>query len=144
LFLLSVTLATVGCTGATYIKATVNSNPLDRVAQQAKEDWSVERVDENTLHLRDAWPIHSVFAIGYSASYANLIYDATASELNLQYFFKSYQTGLLFIPFSIDAEPGFVGGALKGIMNRQIEDILRWSGATISLRRSGSTSDTFP
>lgn len=47
LVLLSFMLVTVGCT-ATYIKATVTDNPLDRVAEQAKEEWAVERVDQNT------------------------------------------------------------------------------------------------
>jgi len=144
LFLLFFTFATFGCSGASYIKASVLDNPLQRVAQQAKQEWSVERVNENTLHLRDSWPIHSLFALGYSASYANLIYDPSISELNIQYYFKSYQPVTLWIPFSIDAEPGFTGGALKPIMNQQIDDILRWSDATVTSRRSGSRSETFP
>lgn len=144
LFLLFFTLAALGCSGATYIKATVHDNPLQRVAQQAQEDWSVERVDENTLHLRDLWPIHSFFALGYSASYANLFYDPSVSELDLQYYFKSYQPVMLWMPFSIDAEPGFAGAALKPIMERQIDDILRWSDATIISRRSGSRFEQFP
>ena len=144
LFLLFFTFATLGCSGASYIRATVPDNPLQRVAQQAQEDWSVERVDENTLHLRDSWPIHSVLALGYSASYANLFYDPAVSELYLQYYFKSFQPVTLWIPFSIDAEPGFVGGALKPTMNQQIDDILKWSDATITSRRSGSRSEAFP
>lgn len=34
-------LAMSGCSTATYIRATVTDNPLDRVAQQAQEDWSM-------------------------------------------------------------------------------------------------------
>jgi len=143
LLLLVFTLATFGCS-ATYIKATVRDNPLERVAQQAQKDWSVERMDENTLRLRNLWPIHSFFALGYSASYANLSYDPSVPELNLQYYFKSHQLGLLFIPISIDAEPGFFGGLLKPIMNQQIDDILRWSDATATSRRSGSRSEQSP
>jgi hypothetical protein len=143
-FLLFFTLAAFGCSGASYIKATVPDNPIQRVAQQAQQEWSVERVDENTLHLRDSWPIHSIFALGYSASYANLFYDPSVPELNIQYYFKSYQPVTLWIPFSLDAEPGFAGGALKPIMNQQIDDILRWSGATITSRRAGSRSEAFP
>lgn len=144
LFLLFFTFAAFGCSGASYIKATVPDNPLQRVAQQAEQEWSVERVDENTLHLRDSWPIHSIFALGYSASYANLFYDPSVPELNIQYYFKSYQPTTLWIPFSIDAEPGFVGGVLKPTMNQQIDDILRWSGATVTSRRAGSRSEAFP
>jgi hypothetical protein len=141
---LSMTLATVGCSGATYIRAAVPDNPIEKVAQLANADWSVERVDPNTLRLRNSWPIHSVLSLGYSATYANLFYNAPASELDLQYYFKSYQLPLLFIPFSIDAEPGFTGAALKPTMNEQIEKILRWSGATVKSRRAGSTSEPFP
>ena len=144
LLLLSSALVTVGCATATNITATVHDNPLQRVAQAAQEDWTVEQVDENTLHLRDVWPIHSFFALGYSASHVNLFYDTAAKELDLQYFFESYQLWLLFIPFSLDAEPGFVGVALKPIMNGQIEDILRWSGATLRSRRAVDRSQPFP
>ena len=137
-------LGTFGCSSATYIRATVADNPLDRVAQQAKEDWTVERVDANTLHLSDAWPIHSIFSIGRSVSEANLFYDISGSVLNIQYYFQSNQLGLLFIPIYLDAEPGFAGGALKPIMNGQIDDILRWSGASVISRRAGEQSEPFP
>jgi len=136
--------AVSGCAGASYIRATASDNPLDKVEQQAQKDWTVERVDENTLHLSNTWPIHSIAALGYSASYANLNYDASMSELDLQYYFKSSQLLLLFIPFSTDAEPGFVGGLLKPIMNQQIDDIIKWGNATITSRRSGSRFEIFP
>lgn len=137
-------LGTFGCTSATYIRANIADNPLDRVAQNAQEDWSVERVDANTLKITDAWPIHSIFSLGYSASHANLVYDKSESVLNIQYYFQSNQLGLLFAPIYLDAEPGFTGGALKPIMNQQIADILGWSGATVQLRRAVSISDPFP
>jgi len=144
LMLIVLLIGTFGCSSATYIRAKVTENPLDRVAQQAQEDWTVERIDANTLELSDAWPIHSIFSLGYSASYANLAYNATDSVLDVRYYFKSNQLGLLFIPFSLDAEPGFVGGALKPIMNDQIKDILQWSGASVLSRRAGEMSETFP
>ena len=137
-------LGTFGCSSATYIRATVPDNPLNRIAQEAQEDWSVKKENANTLHLSDAWPIHSIFSLGYSASHANLFYDPTDSVLNIQYFFQSNQLTLLFIPFFIDAELGFAGGALKPIMNGQINDILRWSGSTLLSRRAGETSEQFP
>lgn len=65
-------LATFGCSSATYIRAKATENPLDRVAQQAQNDWTVERVDANTLHLTDSWPIHSILSLGRSVSRANL------------------------------------------------------------------------
>src|SRR5215203_2174808 len=127
-------LLTFGCSSATYITASVKANPLDQVAQEAQENWSVERVNAHTLHLSDAWPIHSIGALGYSASYANLCYDENASVLNVQYYFQSNQLLMLFVPFYLDAEPGFAGGALKPIMNEQIKDILRWSEASVTTR----------
>lgn len=133
-----------GCSSATYIRAKTTENPLDRVAQQAQSDWSVERVDATTLQLTDAWPIHSVFSIGRSVSRANLSYDGQNSTLDIQYFFQTNSLGLLFIPSYIDAEPGFVGGALKPIMNEQINHILRWSEASVQSRRSGARDETFP
>ena len=56
LVLVVLILCTFGCSSATYIRAKVAENPLDRVAQQAQADWSVDRVDANKLELSDAWP----------------------------------------------------------------------------------------
>lgn len=137
-------LATFGCSSATYIRAKATENPLDRVAQQAQNDWTVERVNANTLQLTDAWPIHSILSLGRSVSKANLSYDGQNSALDIQYFFQSNQLGLLFIPMYLDAEPGFAGGALKPIMNDQVNDILRWSGASVISRRAGEQSEPFP
>ena len=144
-FFLIASLVTVGCSSsATYIKAAVPDNPLDRVAQQAHENWSVERVDANTLELSDAWPLYSLGALGYGASHANLSYDPAGSELNVQYYFKTFPIMSLWIPFSIDAEPGMLGAALKPTMNDQIKDIMRWSGASTTSRRAGLRSEPFP
>lgn len=133
-----------GCSSASYIRASSSDNPLERVAQQAHADWAVERVNTTTLHLSDAWPIHSIFSLGYSASHAILFYDDADSTLNVQYYFQSNQLPLLFIPFSLDAEPGFAGAGLKLTMNNQIDDIIRWSGSTIISRRAGERSEPFP
>lgn len=143
LFLLVHALVALGCS-ATYIRARVPDSPLQRVAQQAQVEWSVERVDENTLQLGDVWPLYSIAALGYGASYAYLFYDPSGSELSVQYYFGASILGTLWIPVSLDAEPGFLFGALKPIMNQQINDILRWSGATIISRRSGPRSEPFP
>ena len=144
--LMSVVLVLVlsGCSTATYIRADVAYNPLDRVAQQAQEDWSVERVDANTLTISDAWPIHSIFSLGYTASHANLVYDQSTSALNIRYYLQTNQLFALFIPIHLDAEPGFVGGALKPIMNDQVNDIVKWSGATVRSRHAGPQSEPFP
>jgi hypothetical protein len=143
LFLVA-TLITLGCSSATYIKASVPDNPIERVAQEAQHKWSVEQVNDTTLQLSDSWPIYSVLALGYGASYANVSYDPSGSELSVQYYFKAHPLMTLWIPTSIDAEPGFYGAALKPIMNMQINEIMKWSGATITSRRAGSRSDTFP
>ncbi|HVG01740.1 MAG TPA: hypothetical protein VM842_02575 [Nitrospira sp.] len=134
-----------GCSSsATYIRATVPDHPLDRVAQQAQKNWSVERVDVNSLELSDAWPTYSFGALGYGASHANLFYDPAGSELHVQYYFKAFPIMTLWIPFSIDAEPGAFGAALKPTMNNQIKDILKWSDGTITSRRAGERSESFP
>ena len=75
--LVALLLVTFGCSSATYIRAKVTDNPLDRVAQQAQEDWSVTRVDANTLRISDAWPIHSFFSLGYTASHAHLFFGSS-------------------------------------------------------------------
>jgi hypothetical protein len=145
MMLLIVSLAVAGCSSsATYIRATVPDDPLDRVARQAQENWSVDRVDANTLYLSDAWPTYSFGALGYGASHAHLFYDPTGAELHLQYYFKAYPMMTLWIPFSIDAEPGAFGAALKATMNDQINDILKWSDGTIASRRTGERSEAFP
>jgi len=143
LFLLVLPLVALGCS-ASYIRASIPDNPLQKVAQQAQEDWSVEQVSEHTLQLRDSWPIWSVLALGHGASHANLFYDPSGFELSVQYYFEAFPLMTLWIPISIDAEPGFLGLLLKPLMNRQIDDILRWSGATITSRRSGPRSEAFP
>lgn len=142
--LLLLLLGTFGCSSATYIRATVADNPLDRVAQQAQENWSVERVDANTLHLSDTWPIHSFFSLGYSASHANLFYAVSESVLHIQYYFQSIALGNLFIPIYLHAEPGGYGALLKSTMSDQIVDILRWSNASVISRREGDRSEPFP
>lgn len=140
---LTSTLLTFGCTGATYIRATVNDNPLDRVAQQAQKEWTVQRVDENTLRLRDVWPIFSVASFGYTASYANIIYNPSVHEIDLQYYLRFQSLLYLFIPIYNNAEPN-INGVSSPIMEGQINDILTWSGATQKFRRSGSESEPFP
>jgi hypothetical protein len=144
LWLLSSMLVMSGC-GATYIKATIQENPLDNIAQQAKGlQWSVERVDDTTLHLRDSWPLYSIVSFGYTAAYADLFYDPSAQELDLKFYLRSFQLFWLYIPVYLDAEYGFFGGALKPTMRDELDDILRWSGATVKSRRAGSTSEPFP
>jgi hypothetical protein len=137
-------LATFGCSSATYIRAKATENPLDRVAQQAQNNWTVERVDANTLLLTDFWPMYSIFSLGRSVSVANLSYDGQNSVLDIQYYYQSNQLMLLFIPIYLDAGPGFRGGWLKLTMNGQINDILRWSGASVISRRVGEQSEPFP
>lgn len=132
-----------GCS-ASYIKASVPDNPLDRVAQQAKEEWSLERVNANMLEISDAWPIYSIGALGYGASHATLHYDPADSELNVQYYFKAYPLMTLWIPISIDAESGLFGAALKPTMRDQINRLIGWSGGTITSRRAGDRSEPFP
>ena len=141
--LIVLVLATFGCS-ATYIRAKVTENPLDRVAKEAQNDWSIERLDANTLQLTDSWPIHSIFSLGRSVSRANLSYDGQNSALDIQYYFQSNQLMLLFIPIYLSAEPGFAGGALKPIMNDQVNDILRWSRASVESRHAGEQSRRFP
>lgn len=143
--LLLVSLAgTFGCYSASYIQAKVTDNPLDRVAQVAQKYWSIERVDANTLHLSDSWPFHSLWTLGYSRSHAKLFYVSSDSVLHIQYYLQSNQLLFLFTPIYLDAEPGFIGGAPKPVMNSQIHEILRWSGALVISRRSGLQSEPFP
>ncbi len=140
---LAFVLTTYGCS-ATYIQAKVTDNPLDRVEQKAQDDWTIRRLNQNTLEISDAWPFHSIGSFGYSASHANLVYDETASVLNIQYYFQTNPLLTLWIPTTLDAEPGLWGALLKPIMNDQIRQILRWSGASVISRRSGDKSDRFP
>jgi hypothetical protein len=147
MLLLALLLGTFGCaSSATYIQAKVTDNPLDRVAQQAQEDWTVERVDANTLRMSDVWPIVSFIGLGYSASHANLFYAESDSVLNIQYYLQSYR--FLGFPFSYPsyyhAEPDIFAGAFKPTMNGQINDILRWSGASVISRCAGEITEPFP
>src|SRR5215813_8855063 len=146
MLLLVLLLGASGCVSATatYIQAKVTDNPLDRIAQQAQEDWFVERVDANTLHLTGDWPVGNILTLGYSASHAKLFYDETGSVLNIQYYLQSQNVMTLWMPSTLHAEPGIVGMVLKPIMNGQIKDILRWSDASVISRRAGDSSEPFP
>lgn len=73
-------------------------HPLDRVEQKAQEDWSIDRVDTNTLHLSKFWPGYSISALGYAASLADLVYDHADSVLYVPYYFKIISPFYLFIP----------------------------------------------
>jgi len=140
-------LGIVGCSRATYIRATVTDNPLDRIAQFAQlKDWSIERVDANTLHLSDAWPLQCILSLGYSASHANLAYNPTEAVMYVQYYLKWQGLVTLLIPMSGDAEQKFTyrEPAYKYTMNEQINEILRWSRASVISRRGDWMSDIFP
>jgi len=133
-------LGTVGCSSATYIQAKVTENPIDRVVDQSGEMWSKKRIDSNTLELSQPWPTHS-FHVDRNTAHANLSYNAAVSVLNIQYYFEGRQLLMLFIPFTVDAEPAVVVGRLiKPAMNAHIQDILRWSGASVLSRRGGGSS----
>lgn len=151
-----VLLGTIGCS-TTYIHASAPDNPLYRIEQNVKEDWSIEWVDPSTLHLSHFWPIRSIFALGYVASHANLVYDSHASELHIQYYLKQYSPISLFFPVTYDAElppnPWADYQAAyrrwstirtKEIMNEEMDVILMWSRVSVISRRRGKLSETFP
>jgi hypothetical protein len=135
-------LTAFGCS-ATYIQAKVSGNPLDRVEQKAQDDWTIRRLNANTLEMSDAWPFHSIGIFGYTASHANLVYDDAASVLNIQYYLQSNHLLTIWMPTTMDAEPGLWGAMLKPTMNDQIRKILGWSGASVISRRGGEKSDRF-
>jgi hypothetical protein len=134
----------VGC-AATYATGRVAGNPLPEVARKAADkgdSYAVTWIDDNTLRLRDTWPTHSIFSLGWTAFIAELYYaDQT---LDGRFYLRSNQIGLLFIPTYLDAEPGFVGGALKPYMRKQMKEILDWAGVDTPSRRSGSVDEPFP
>jgi hypothetical protein len=133
----------VGCS-ASYIKVSVPDNPLDRVSEKAQMEWSVERVDSNTLELSDAWPFSCIARLGYVASHAILYYDPAGSELHVQYYLKTFPLVTLWIPISVDAEPGGIDGRSKPLMRIQIDQIIEWTGGRIMSRHSVARSDPFP
>lgn len=145
-------LGTFGCS-ATYIRATTMDNPLDRIEQNAQEDWSTERVDANTLHLSDFWPLYSIVTLGYVVSHAHVVYDPTDAVLHIQYYLKYHIPMFLFIPTTTDSEPPNCFNRwraqecrsnFKFRMNEQIDDIIQWSGASVIWRRYGKMSKIFP
>ena len=143
ILVLSFVLNTMGCS-ASYIRATVKDNPLDVVASEAQTDWSVDRLDRNTLRLTQSHVLASILMLGYCASHATLFYDATTSELKMQYYLQGNYLMTLWMPARTDAElrPGPSG--LKSALNHEIDDILRWSEASVTERRLGKKSEPFP
>ena len=136
-------LNTLACS-ASYIRATAKDNPLDVVAREAQTDWSVDRVDPYTLRLSKSHVLASIFMLGYCASHANLFYDASASELKMQYYLQGNYLMTLWLPARTDAELGPEPSKLKAALNHEIDDILRWSGASVTERRLVKKSEPFP
>src|SRR5262245_2578428 len=136
-------LNTMGCT-ASYIRATVKDNPLDVVAREAQTDWSVDWIDHYTLRLTKSHVPASILLLGYCASHATLFYDASASELKMQYYLQGNYLMTLWMPARTDAELGPEPSALKLALNHEIDDILRWSGASVTERRVVKKSEPFP
>ena len=126
-------LNTMGCS-ASSIRATVKDNPLNVVANKAQSDWSVDWIDPYTLRLTQSHVLASILMLGYCASHATLFYDTSASELKMQYYLQGNYLMSLWMPVRTDAElrPGPSG--LKSALNQEIDDILRWSGATVTER----------
>ena len=136
-------LSTMGCS-ASYIRATVKDNPLDVVAKEAQTDWSVDRIDQYTLRLTRSDVLASILMFGYCASHATLFYDASASELKMQYYLQGNYLMTLWMPARTDAELGPEPSKLKLALNHEIDDILRWSGASVTERRVVKKSEPFP
>ena len=136
-------LNTIGCS-ASYIRAIVNDNPLDLVASAAQTDWSVDRIDDYTLRLSRSHVLASMLMLGYCASHATLFYDASASELKIQYYLQGNYLMTPWMPARTDAELGPEPNKLKAALNHEIDDILRWSGASVTERRLVKKSEPFP
>ena len=114
-----------GCT-ATHLTAFAEDNPLPQIAEKAAEDYKVDRIDDNTLELRDTWVLSSIGGLGWYTSHANLQYNPDENKLYMKYYLRSIALWTLYIPSYLDAEPGLVGGAMKSTMNSQIDEILKW------------------
>jgi hypothetical protein len=136
-------LNTMGCS-ASYLRATVKDNPLDVVASEAETDWSVDWIDQHTLRLTKSHVLASILMFGYCASHATLFYDASASELKMQYYLQGNYLMTLWMPARTDAELGPEPSELKLALNHEIDDILRWSGASVTERRVVKKSEPFP
>ena len=136
-------LNTLACS-ASYIRATAKDNPLDVVAREAQTDWSVDRIDPYTLRLTKSHVLASILMLGYCSSHANLFYDASTSELKMQYYLQGNYLMTVWMPARTDAELGPVPSQLKLALNHEIDDILRWSGASVTERKAVKKSEPFP
>lgn len=127
LILLVVTAAMSGCAVSRF-RADVQGNPLATVAEHASsEGYGVEWEGEDSLKLRDTWPVHSICTIGWTTFNAELHY-ADAELTGSFYLWNSSLFGCAFIPMYFDTAPSFFGGALKPYMQRQRKEILGWAG----------------
>ncbi|HKU52821.1 MAG TPA: hypothetical protein VJQ25_10170, partial [Nitrospira sp.] len=86
----------------------------------------------------------SILMLGYCASHATLFYDASASELKMQYYLQGNYRMTLWMPARTDAELGPEPSKLKLALNHEIDDILRWSGASVIERKVVKKSASFP
>jgi len=132
-----------GCT-ATYVRGRVSDGALDKVAKAAASEYAVTRIDENTIHLRDSWVWSSIGGLGWYTSHARLHHDRSSEDLHVKYYLRGNGLSSLWISTYLDAEPGFVGLALKPTMNAQIAQILRWAGASTEERKACGLDDPLP
>ena len=126
---LALGLVATGCS-ATHVTSSMDSNPLKVVAERAADDYSVHWVDENNLEISDAWPIHSVFTIGYTKFCADLHYGSGQLKSEF-YLWNSSLLGLLLIPQTIDTSDSFYGSLLKPRMREQMQEVLGWAGTSV-------------
>jgi hypothetical protein len=100
----------------------MDKDPLQAVAEKAKEDWTVKWAGEKTLWLSDWWPLASVAALGYYQTRARLRYED--AKLEVAFFVQANSACTLFLPCYYDAE----SGAGLPDPRDQLVQIMDWAG----------------
>jgi hypothetical protein len=121
LFLL-LALALLPACAVSKFSAPCEKNPIPILKDNIRQNWSVFPVDENTVIVRQSWPVHSGFSLGWSRMYIKAQWKD--GELSGWTYFKNTSLGNFFIPQYVDLGGGYYGGALKGIMHRDFEEAM--------------------
>lgn len=107
---------------ATHIRTDVPENPLPKIAKKAAPQYKVSWDDENVLHLREVWPIGSIFSLGLDQYHALLRYHD--GVLTGKFWLQMNALTYLWLPAKANEQDMLVGQTMR----QERERILRWGG----------------
>lgn len=124
---LAVLLVAPACSSST-MSMRVEGDPIQRVAAAADstDGWVVTDRTATSVSVREAWPVHSAAALGFSAFHGELWREE--STLWARFYLQTNSLFTLGFSQTIDLEDGAYGALLKSRMRESASLVLDWAG----------------